>query len=238
MRPKRLTVGPSLRWLVVPAIAMLGAALLTVPDWVAFHAPQKANAQSKMPQDEFEPRVRAYLLEDPEVIAEALQRLEEREQAAQASAAKSVLRTRADELLRDPASPVGGNLAGDITLVEFFDYNCPYCRQVAPHMAKAEASDPKLRIVYKEFPILGPDSTFAAKAALAAHRQGKYVAVHRALMDTKGKVTEKTVLDAVNQVGLDVERLKVDMTDPPSRLTSIVTWRWPGLSTSMARRAS
>jgi protein-disulfide isomerase len=167
-----------------------------------------------MPKEEFEQRVRAYLLEHPEVIAEAIQRLELRERTAQASAAKSTLQTRADEILRDPDSPVGGNPSGDVTLVEFFDYNCPYCRQVAPHMVKAEAGDPKLRIVYKEFPILGPDSTFAAKAALAAHRQGKYAALHRALMETKGKVTEKTVLDTVGRLGLDVKRLKADMVDP------------------------
>jgi protein-disulfide isomerase len=167
-----------------------------------------------MPKDEFERRVRAYLLEHPEVIAEALQGLEQRERVAQATAAKSVLKTRADELLRDPASPVGGNPQGDVTLVEFFDYNCPYCRQVVPHMAKAEASDPKLRIVYKEFPILGPNSTFAAKAALAAHRQGKYAALHKALMETKGTLVEKGVIETAGRLGLDVELLKKDMADP------------------------
>ena len=142
-----------------------------------------------------------------------MQRLEERERVAQASAAKSVLKTRADELLRDAESPAGGNQKADVTLVEFFDYNCPYCRQVAPLVAKAEGNDPKLRIVYKEFPILGANSSFAARAALAAHRQGKYVPFHRALMEAKGTVTETGVLEAAGRVGLDLVRLKVDMAD-------------------------
>ena len=81
-------------------------------------------------------------------------------------------------------------------------------------MLKAEANDPKLRIVYKEFPILGPNSTFAAKAALAAHRQGKYAALHKALMETKGTLVEKGVIETAGRLGLDLELLKKDMADP------------------------
>jgi protein-disulfide isomerase len=118
------------------------------------------------------------------------------------------------ELLRDPSSPVGGNPRGDVALVEFSDYNCPYCRRVARLLAEAEASDPMLRLVYKEVPILGPDSLYAAKAALAAHRQGKYVAFHRALMDAKGVASEGLVLAVAARIGLDVARLKGDIEDP------------------------
>jgi len=117
-------------------------------------------------------------------------------------------------VLRDPASPVTGNPDGDVTLVEFFDYNCPYCRQVAPVVAEAEATDPQLRIVYKEFPILGPGSVFAAKAALAAHQQGLYFAFHEALMQAGGRADEESVLAVARDVGLDVERLRSDMKDP------------------------
>src|SRR5690606_3776602 len=118
---------------------------------------------SKTPRDDFDRRVRAYILEHPEVIVEAMQRLQARQRAAEANEAAAVLSARADEVFRDPASPVGGNPAGDVTLVEFFDYNCPYCRQVAPVMNDAEAADPQLRIVYKEFPILGANSVYAAR---------------------------------------------------------------------------
>ncbi len=124
------------------------------------------------------------------------------------------LKAHTDEVFRDPDSPVGGNPKGDVTLVEFFDYNCPYCRQMAPVMTQAEADDPRLRIVYKEFPILGPGSVVAAKAALAANKQGKYVAFHRALYQIRGPVEESKVLAAAATLGLDVDRLKADMQDP------------------------
>ncbi|TGS55540.1 DsbA family protein, partial [Mesorhizobium sp. M3A.F.Ca.ET.201.01.1.1] len=94
------------------------------------------------------------------------------------------------------------------------DYNCPYCRMMAPIMEQAVADDPQLKIVYKEFPILGPDSVFAAKAALAADKQGKYAAFHKALYATKTRVTEAVVLKTAAEAGLDVERMKADMRQP------------------------
>ena len=176
--------------------------------------PSKANVASDMPQDEFERRVRDYLLANPEVILEAMQRLEERRRTADAGEASVVLGERSEEVFYDPASPVGGNPEGDVTLVEFFDYNCPYCRRVAPVMHEAEAADPQLRIVYKEFPILGPGSHFAAKAALAADRQGLYIPFHKALMEIDGAADETAVLAIAAEVGLDLERLEADMQDP------------------------
>jgi protein-disulfide isomerase len=172
------------------------------------------DTSSAMPPDEFERRVRAYILENPEVLVKAMQRLQARQRAAEANEAAAVLRARADEVFRDPASPVGGNPEGDVTLVEFFDYNCPYCRQVAPVMNDVEAADPQLRIVYKEFPILGANSVYAAKAALAAHRQGRYAAFHKALMQADGAAKPESVLAVATEVGLDVARLKADMEDP------------------------
>jgi protein-disulfide isomerase len=164
--------------------------------------------------DEFGRSVRAYLLENPEVLVEAMQVLQARQRATEASAAEAVLAARADEVFHDPASPVTGNPDGDVTLVEFFDYNCPYCRRVAPVVAEAEAVDPQLRIVYKESPILGPGSVFAAKAALAAHRQGLYFALHEALMQAGGRADENSVLAVAKEIGVDIERLEADMADP------------------------
>jgi len=187
---------------------IIGAAVALLLNLVALQAP--ANADS-MPQEEFERRVHDYLIAHPEVVTEALQTLEARQREADAKAAKAALAAKADEVFRDPASPVGGNAEGNVTLVEFFDYNCPYCRQMVPVMAQAEASDPQLRIVYKEFPILGPDSIFAAKAALAADRQKGYAKFHNALFEVKGRVTEAVVLKVATEAGLDVELLKTDM---------------------------
>jgi protein-disulfide isomerase len=164
--------------------------------------------------DEFGAKVHDYLLKHPEVIMEAVQLLQDREQAAQAENVKNTIVSRAEEILRDPASPVGGNPDGDVTLVEFFDYNCPYCRKVAPTIATLRQADPSLRLVYKEFPILGPDSEVAARAALAAHRQGKYEVFHDALMQVKDKVTEAQVFKVAEASGLDLPRLRQDMADP------------------------
>lgn len=179
---------------------------------------QRARAQSDIvteaPDDEFGQRVRDYLLANPEVIVEAMQTLEARRQQAEESETQSVLDARADDVFNDPESPVGGNPDGDVTMVEFFDYNCPYCRQVAPVLVDAEADDPELRIVYKEFPILGPGSIFAAKAALAADRQGRYVEFHKAMMNASGRVDETLTLSIAEEAGLDIERLKQDMRDP------------------------
>lgn len=175
---------------------------------------QLAGVPFDLPQGEFEQRVRDYLLANPEVIVEAMRTLEARERVAEETEAQAALAAHRAELFNSPESPVGGNPQGDITLVEFFDYNCPYCRQVAPVMIEAENADPKLRIVYKEFPILGPNSVFAAKAALAARQHGLYLQFHKALMQASGTVDETRAMAAAVEVGLDLERLRSDMQHP------------------------
>lgn len=172
-----------------------------------------AAVAADMSQGEFEQRVRNYLLAHPEVVGEAFNRLEAKQSEQDAAAAQSALKARTAEVLHDPDSPVSGNTSGEVTLVEFFDYNCPYCRVMVPLIAQAEAADPWLRIVDKEFPILGSGSVFAAKAALAANKQGKYVAFHRALYQVRGPVDEAKVLEVAKSVGLDVERMKTDVQD-------------------------
>lgn len=203
----------SLAWLLVPALLIAAAAAWFALD-PGINSGTTQEARGPESQDEFGRRVRAYLLENPQVIVEAMQVLQARQQAAEASEVGAVLAARADEVFRDPMAPVTGNPEGDVTLVEFFDYNCPYCRRVAPVVAEAEAADPQLRIVYKEFPILGPGSVFAARAALAAHQQGLYFAFHEALMQSGERAEEDSVLAVAKEVGLDVERLQADMADP------------------------
>jgi protein-disulfide isomerase len=183
--------------------------------WIRhFDEAAAAEVSGGMSKDEFGQRVKEYLLEHPEVIAQAINRLEARQRDQEAKQAKVALQSHADEVFRDPEDPVSGNPNGDATLVEFFDYNCPYCKAMAPIMTQAENADPKLRIVYKEFPILGPNSLFAAKAALAANKQGKYVAFHRALYQVRGHVDESAVLQVAKSTGLDIVRLQKDMQAP------------------------
>jgi protein-disulfide isomerase len=115
-----------------------------VAAWLFFHASDRPTTTfggvvTDLPQAEFERRLRTYVLDHPEIIVEAMQKLEARQRAVKV---KEVLKARWDEIFRDPASPISGNPDGDVSLVEFFDYNCPYCRQVTPLMAKAEVDDP------------------------------------------------------------------------------------------------
>jgi len=155
-----------------------------------------------------------YLLHNPDVLIEALRGAEDKlNREADAKAAR-VLADRRGEVFDDPATPVGGNPRGDVTIVEFFDYRCPYCKQVLPALQALLKEDGKLRFVYKEMPVLGPQSVTAAHAALAAHRQGKYEAFHTAMMAAKGQISEDTVYKVAGSVGLDVERLKQDMKAP------------------------
>ena len=189
--------------------------LVVATAWLAlgpgFHS--QAIAADEMSQSQFDQRVHDYILAHPEVIMEALQSLDARQREAEAKEAKAALAAKGDEVFRDPASPVGGNARGNVTMTEFFDYNCPYCRQMAPVMEQATADDPQLRIVYKEFPILGPDSVFAAKAALAANKQGNTQNYRRCLR-REGRVNESIVLKVAAEAGLDVARLKADMQRP------------------------
>jgi protein-disulfide isomerase len=196
------------------AIAVLagGWFIITADAQHAQVSPQISTEGAEM--DPFEQRVRQYLLKNPEVIMEALQLLQQRQRAAEAENLKRTIAERSEEILNDPGAPVGGHPAGDVSLVQFFDYNCPYCRRVAPTLVELEAADPDLRLVYKEFPILGPGSQVAARAALAARRQGKYVPFHNALMQATEQVNEETVMKVARDIGLDTEQLRADMRDP------------------------
>ncbi|AFL51279.1 protein-disulfide isomerase [Sinorhizobium fredii] len=164
--------------------------------------------------DDLERQLHAYILANPEVILQSVKDLEARRQAAAAGEAAKVVSERRDEIFNDPDAPVGVNPQGDAIVVEFFDYNCPYCRQAAPLLGKLEKADKGIRLVFKEYPILGPGSVFAARAALASRKQGRYLAFHQRMMTYNGRITETSTLEVAADVGIDVERLKTDMQDP------------------------
>src|SRR5690606_2919987 len=112
---------------------------------------------------------------------------------------------------RNPNSSVAGDPNGDITVVEFFDFNCGYCRRGLPEVQKLIASDAKVRVVFKELPILSKGSEEAAKVALAAKRQGKYWEFHQAMLSSKGQANEASSLKVAESLGLDMAKLKADM---------------------------
>lgn len=181
-----------------------------------FAAPALAaeNQAQQRSVEDIEKIVRDFLYKNPGVILEAVERYREQQRQEQAERAKLTIRKRKEELFEDPASPVGGNPKGDVTLVEFFDYRCGHCKRFAPSLAKLLEQDDNVRVVYKEFPILGPQSVVAARAALAARAQDRYHPFHKALMSAKGALNEEEIMKIASSVGVDTDRLAADMKDP------------------------
>lgn len=165
-----------------------------------------------------EARVKELVLEaireNPGIVMEAVALLEAQQATAQEAARTTALATERDRIERDPNAPVLGNPEGDVTVVEFFDYNCPYCRRAMDEVQGLLAADQNVRLVYREWPILGDGSVFAAKAALAARNQGKYEEFHWALMGMTGRAEEASIMRIATEVGLDTDQLRRDMNAP------------------------
>ena len=125
-------------------------------------------------------------------------------------------------VLRDPDIPVAGNTDGDITIVEYFDFNCPYCRKVEPELRQVVQDDGKVKLVYKDWPVLGPVSVAAARMALATKYQDKYVAAHDALMGTASKLTEPRIRELLAGAGIDVDRAAKDLETNAKAIDAIL----------------
>jgi len=171
-------------------------------------APAPAETLTPDQKSAIEQLIRDTLLNHPEIVVDALKKAQKDSEAAAAETAKKNIVLLHDKLVADPQSPVAGNPAGDVTIVEFFDYRCPYCKQVEPSLEALLKEDGKIRLVYKEFPILGPASVFAAKLALAARSQGKYDDFHRIMMAQKGNIDEAVIVRNASAVGLDLTSLR------------------------------
>ena len=159
-------------------------------------------------------RIRSFILANPEVVLRSLRELQARTELEQVEQRRGLVRDLVAEIEQDPDDPVLGNPDGDVTLVEFFDYQCGFCKRMTGPLFETVRADGRVRLVMKEFPILGPVSEVAALAALASRRQGRYEDLHIALMSLRGKLTEQTVLQTARELGLDVDRLEADMVDP------------------------
>ena len=158
--------------------------------------------------------IREALKTDPTILRDAVVALQNDEAAAKVNRARTALEHAGDNLAHAAGDPVGGNPDGDVTVVEFFDVRCPYCRKMLPVVAELLRSDPKIRLVYKDIPILGPSSTLGARALLAAQRQGGYLKLRDAVMTGTPNITEDSLRETVKRVGLDWDRLQHDMSDP------------------------
>ncbi len=156
--------------------------------------------------------IKDYLLANPEVMLEIQTALESKMEKLQAEKLKTALKNNTDDIFRSSSAPVAGNPNGDVPIVEFFDYNCGYCKKAFIDLAKAVEQDPKIKLILNELPILSKSSEEAARVALAAGLQGKYWDVHRALIGIRGEVNQATSLKAIEKIpGLDQAKLKKDI---------------------------
>jgi protein-disulfide isomerase len=157
--------------------------------------------------------VRAYLLEHPEILRDMSANLEAKERAAEEQIRSTTLKENAATIFKSSSDPVAGNPNGDVTVVEFMDYNCSWCKKGLAEIASLVETDKNVKVVFKEFPIFGAGSEFAAKAALASAKQGRYWDMHQALFKHEGPVTQEVTLQIANEIGLDMPKLEKDMQD-------------------------
>ena len=196
--------------------ALAGAALglsLVAQQALAFDITDMSDAE----REAFRSEVRAYLMENPEVILEAVDALEQRQMAQQAEADNDLVANNAEAIFEDGYSWVGGNPDGDITVVEFMDYRCGYCRRAKEEVEELIESDGNIRFVLKEFPILGEASTLASRFAIATRRVAgdeAYKSVHDALMTLSGDPTEPVLTRMANTLGLDADAIMTEMNSP------------------------
>src|SRR3954451_21351598 len=199
------------RNLLVAAVLTASAAL-----------PAEAQTFNDRQREAIEQIFKDYLLKNPELLRDAMVELERREQEAQKATQQSALKESRDRLANSSRDMVAGNAAGDITLVEFFDYNCGYCKRALGDMRALMQSDPKLRVVLKDFPVLGPDSVEASRVALAVKHQlkgEKLFDFHIKLMESRGRVNGERAMAVAKEMGVDIGRLQKDMDGPEVKAT-------------------
>jgi protein-disulfide isomerase len=184
---------------------------------LASGSPSPASGTSSFSDDQrksIEKIVKDYLLANPEIFLEIQSALEAKMEKEQAEKLKALVAENAKEIYRHPNAAVAGNPNGDITVVEFFDYNCGYCKRAFGDIAKLVEKDKNVRVVFAELPIIRDESEPVSRMALAAQKQGKYWEMHRELISTKGLVNEAAGLKIAEKLGLDVAKLKADMGSP------------------------
>jgi protein-disulfide isomerase len=214
--------------LLVPAILLAGATLAvgqSAPSSTPAPAaattepapasqPSTAGASSAFTpaqRKELESIIKDVLLNNPEIMLEVQNALESKMDKIQAERMAVALKEHATELYRPAGSPIVGNLKGDVPVIEFFDYNCGYCKKAFTDLAKLMDKDKKVRVILKELPILAKGSEEASRVALAAKMQGKYWEFHRAMLEIQGQANEASALRVAEKLGLDIPRLKKDM---------------------------
>ena len=185
--------------------------------------PAAAQGISPDQRKEIEGIVKDYLVKNPEVLQEAYMELEKRQAAAEAAKHQSAVKDHAEALFNSKRQVVLGNPKGDVTMVEFFDYNCGYCKRALADMLELMKADPKLRVVLKEFPVLGEASVEAARISVAARMQDstgkKYLDFHQKLLGNRGSISRAQALSAAKDAGFDMSRLEKDAASDEPKAT-------------------
>jgi protein-disulfide isomerase len=194
----------------------LAAALLALALAVPAAAPAGAQSFSADQRGEIERIIREYLLKHPELLQEVMSELEKRQTAADAEKHRTAVKQHAATIFNSSRQVTLGNLQGDVTVVEFFDYNCGYCKRAMIDMLDLLKNDGKVRFVLKEFPVLGEGSLQAAQVAVAVRMQDKtggkkYLEFHQKLLGGRGSIDKARALAAAREVGLDVARIEKDL---------------------------
>ena len=206
----------------MPSFRLLAPALFAL---ALCGAPPAASAQSfsDIQRGDIEVIVRNYLLKHPEVLEEAMAELTKRQSAAEAEKHAAGVTKNAETIFNSPRGVTVGARDGDVTMVEFFDYNCGYCKRAMTDMMELMKSDPKLKVVLKEFPVLGPGSVEAAQVGVAVRMQDasgkKYLDFHQKLLNGKGQADKARSMAAAREAGLDMARLEKDLASPEVRAT-------------------
>lgn len=205
---------PSLRSLAPYAVALA----LGLP--AASYAQQSFSGAQR---GEIEKIIKDYLVANPEILEEMSAELGKRQSVAEAEKHRAAVQKNAETIFNSPRGVTLGNPKGDVTFVEFFDYNCGYCKRAMDDMLSLLKSDPKLRVVLKEFPVLGPGSVEAAQVAVAVRMQDptgkKYLDFHQRLLGARGQVDKAKALAAAKEAGLDMARLEKDLASPEVNAT-------------------
>lgn len=166
-------------------------------------------------KSEIESVIHDYLMDNPEVILDAVNKLQQREQNKAEQGAQAFLQKNRGAIeSADAGAFIAGNPEGDVTIVEFFDYHCGFCKKSLAGLMKTVEKDKNIKLVLREFPVLGPESKFAAKAAMAAIEQGKYMELHLAMMEAKGKLTRSRIENMVVTVGMDLVEFNRAVSNP------------------------
>ena len=181
---------------------------------VLLGGPAMAQSFTDAQREEIVTILRDALRRDPSILRDAFSAIQEAEERARAEAQRAGIAAHRAALFQTAGDPVRGNPNGDVTIVEFFDVRCPYCKRLHGEMAEVLRRDRGLRVIMKDLPILGPQSVVASRALLAAQRQGKYAELYDALMRLRGEPTEAAIRAEAQRLGLDVARLLRDMEDP------------------------